>query len=211
MADHPTARAAMVRDQLVRRGITDARVLAAMGTVPREAFVPAPATGRAYADSPLAIGAGQTISQPYIVALMLQAAGATTGDRMLEVGAGCGYAAAVASLVVGSVVAVEVVASLGEAAAERLADLRYDRVEVRIGDGRLGVPDRAPFDVVLVPAAATAVPPALTDQLAVGGRLVMPVGAPHEVQVLRRITRTAPDAWSTDDLTEVRFVPLVPG
>jgi len=209
VADHPTARAAMVRDQLVRRGITDARVLEAMGTVPREAFVPAPAAGRAYADSPLAIGAGQTISQPYIVALMLQAAGAGPGDRLLEVGAGCGYAAAVASLVVGSVVAVEVVASLGEAAAARLADLRYDRVEVRIGDGRLGAPDRAPFDVVLVPAAATAVPPALTDQLAVGGRLVMPVGEAGGTQVLRRVTRTAEDRWASTDLGAVRFVPLI--
>lgn len=209
MVDFATRRAAMVEEQLRGRDVRDPRVLAAMGTVPREAFVPPGERGRAYLDTPLSIGHGQTISQPFIVAAMLEAADAGPDDRLLDVGAGSGYAAAVASLVVGTVHAIERLPELGEEAAARLARLGYGDVELRVADGALGWPEAAPFDVVLVAAAGPEVPPALRDQLAVGGRLVMPVGEAGGTQVLRRVTRTAEDRWASTDLGAVRFVPLI--
>ncbi|MBM9466441.1 protein-L-isoaspartate(D-aspartate) O-methyltransferase [Nakamurella leprariae] len=198
----------MVQRQLVRRGIRDDQVLAAMGTVPRERFVDESAAGRAYEDTPLPIGQGQTISQPYIVAAMLQAVALSAGDRMLEVGAGSGYAAAVAGRIAGEVVAVERHVGLAAAARRRLRDLHSDNVEIRIGDGTLGVPERAPFDAIVVSAGGPVVPPALKDQLTVGGRLVIPVG-PADRQVLVRVTRRGADDFTEESLGEVMFVPLI--
>jgi protein-L-isoaspartate(D-aspartate) O-methyltransferase len=202
-------RAWMVERQLRARGIRDSRVLAAMGEVPREAFVPEPLRASAYDDGPLPIGEGQTISQPYVVALMIEAAGIAPGDRVLEVGGGSGYAAAVVSLVAGEVWAVERHSRLAEAARGRLCHLGFGNVTVVAGDGCLGLPAIAPFDAILVAAASASVPEALRRQLAIGGRLVAPVGGVQ--QSLIRLTRTGEDAWSAHDLGAVRFVPLVGG
>lgn len=198
----------MVRRQLSGRGITDEHVLRAMGAVPREAFVPEELAGRAYEDSPLPIGEGQTISQPFVVAAMVAAAGVRPGDRVLEVGAGSGYAAAVLHAITDEVYAIERQEGLGNAAIERLAALGYDGVRLRIGDGTTGWPEAAPFDAILVAAGAPVVPPALVDQLAVGGRLVIPVG-PRTDQSLRVVTRTDPDTVEERDAFPVRFVPLI--
>ncbi|MDQ6679455.1 MAG: protein-L-isoaspartate(D-aspartate) O-methyltransferase, partial [Pseudomonadota bacterium] len=166
----------MVARQIAGRGITDRRVLEAMRRVPREQFVAPELRRDACADSPLPIGAGQTISQPYIVALMAEAAEIGAGDRVLEVGAGSGYASAVLSLIAAKVYAIERHPSLCDAAQQRLERLGYRNVELRCGDGSVGWPDAAPFDAILVAAGGPKVPAALRQQLAPGGRLVMPVG-----------------------------------
>ena len=198
----------MVREQLRARGIVDERVLAAMREVPREAFVPASVAASAYEDGPLPIGECQTISQPYVVARMVEAAAPTPGSRVLEVGAGSGYAAAVLGRVAGQVFAIERHAALAEAARERLARLGHDNVRTLVGDGTRGLPDEAPFDAILVAAGGEAVPPALREQLKLGGRLVIPVGA-RGGQTLLRIVRTGERAWEDEALGGVRFVPLV--
>jgi protein-L-isoaspartate(D-aspartate) O-methyltransferase len=198
----------MVERQLKARGIRDPRVLAAMALVPRERFVPDALRESAYDDGPLPIGEGQTISQPYIVALMIEAAAVAPGDRVLEVGAGSGYAAAVMSRIAGKVHAVERHASMAQSADRRLRALGFDNVEVIAGDGSGGLPDQAPFDAILVAAAAEKVPDPLRRQLAVGGRLVVPVGGAG-VQSLLCVTRTGDDSWSEDRLGDVRFVPLI--
>ncbi|GGC33706.1 hypothetical protein GCM10011371_21400 [Novosphingobium marinum] len=203
-------RAAMVERQLAGRGICDPQVLRAMREVPREAFVPEALAASAYDDSPLPIDEGQTISQPYIVALMIEAASPEAGDRVLEVGAGSGYAAAVLSRIAGTVFAIERHATLAEAARRRLEDLGYDNAHVISGDGSGGLPGEAPFDAILVAARSTDVPMALKRQLRVGGRLVIPVGG-GDMQSLQRIERTGEEAWETQDLLPVRFVPLVDG
>jgi len=208
MASFEQQRARMVERQLRARGIRDPRVLAAMGEVPREAFVPERWRGAAYDDGPLPIGEEQTISQPYVVALMIEAAGVAPGDRVLEVGAGSGYAAAVLSRIADHVFAVERHATLAEAAHRRLHDLGYDRVTALTGDGSLGLAQEAPFDAILVAAASAGVPEPLRRQLAIGGRLVIPVGG-TAVQKLLRLTRTGDDSWREDDLGAVRFVPLI--
>jgi protein-L-isoaspartate(D-aspartate) O-methyltransferase len=197
----------MVERQLRRLGIRDERVLAAMGAVPREAFVPEALRREAYADTALPIGHGQTISQPFVVATMLALAHPGVGDRALDVGTGSGYAAALLALLGAEVVSIERIDALAEAARATLAAVIGEGVEVRVGDGRLGAPDRAPFDVVLVAAAAPAVPPALVEQLADGGRLVMPVGSPH-AQRLVLLTKAGDGVRSHDGLL-CRFVPLV--
>ncbi|MEF2552555.1 protein-L-isoaspartate(D-aspartate) O-methyltransferase [Aurantimonas sp. A2-1-M11] len=198
----------MVEDQLVRAGISDRRVLDAMGRVPREAFVPDALAASAYADSPLSIGGGQTISQPAIVALMLEAARVAPGDRVLDVGTGSGYAAAMAADMGATVHSIERDPDLAEAARARLKALGYD-VAVTIGDGTLGLAEAAPFDAILVAAAAPAIPDSLRRQLAIGGRLVIPVGRTRQRQELRRITRRS--AMEFDDvlLELVAFVPLI--
>ena len=208
MADPAELRRSMVERQLRARGIGDARVLAAMSEVPREAFVAEGLRAFAYDDGPLPIGEGQTISQPYIVGLMIEAAAIAPGDRVLEVGAGSGYAAAVIARIAGEVVAIERHAGLAREAAERVAALGYDNLAVIAGDGSLGLPGKAPFDAILVAAGSDKVPEPLMHQLAVGGRLIVPVGG-ESIQSLLRVTRTGEQAWREDDLGGVRFVPLI--
>jgi len=199
----------MVRAQLAARGISDAATLSAFDAVPREAFVPPQLAARAYADEPLPIAAGQTISQPYIVAYMVQALGVGPEDRVLEVGAGSGYAAAILSRIAREVVAVERHAELADSARERLAALGYDNVRVVCADGSLGWQDGAPYDAILVSAGGPEVPAALVGQLALGGRLVMPVGDEDDGQQLVRVTRAGDGAVRREALDSVRFVPLV--
>jgi protein-L-isoaspartate(D-aspartate) O-methyltransferase len=209
MLDMPYARNRMVDVHIVRRGVRDQRVLDAMREVPRERFVDPGMEDFAYEDGPLPIGEGQTISQPYIVARMIEAAEVEPGDRVLEVGAGSGYAAAVMGRIAARVYAIERHSSLGEAARRRFASLGYDNIELRIGDGSKGWPDAAPFDAVLVAAGGPAPPQALKDQLAVGGRLVIPVGDDRRTQQLLKITRTGDTDYESENLGMVRFVPLI--
>jgi len=199
----------MVARQLEARGIRDARVIAAMKRIPRHAFVAAAMRREAYEDSPLPIEEGQTISQPYIVALMLEAARLGAGDRMLEVGAGSGYASAVAAQLVAHVDAVERHARLVELARERLARLGIANVDVHVGDGSTGWRSGAPYDAIVVAAAGPRVPAALREQLAVGGRLVIPVASGYGAQRLVLVERRGDAEWHEDDLGGVMFVPLV--
>lgn len=208
MTASETQRAAMVEHQITARGISDAALLDAMRAVPREAFVPEALREYAYADSPLPIEAGQTISQPYIVALMIEAARIGPGDRVLEIGLGSGYAAAVMSRIAGRVYAIDRHDELTTLARERMAQLGYANVEIRTADGTAGWPENAPFDAILVAAGAPDLPAPLCRQLAAGGRLVIPVGDVDE-QRLMRVTRTAKDSFDREDLGAVRFVPLV--
>lgn len=211
MADvYATRRAWMVRHDLAGGGVRDRRVLDAMGAVPRHRFVPAGAEDHAYEDRPLPIGDGQTVSQPRMVAVMLEALELEPTDRLLEVGSGCGYAAAVAARLCSSVVAVERVGRLAVEARQRLADLEVTGVEVIHADGRGGWPPGAPYDAILVSAAAPEVPAALVDQLGPAGRLVLPLTESDGGQVLVRLRR-AGDRLARDDLGAVAFVPLVAG
>jgi protein-L-isoaspartate(D-aspartate) O-methyltransferase len=194
----------MVEQQLAARDITDRRVLGAMGRVPRHDFVPTASIDEAYADQPLPIGHGVTISQPYIVALMTQALEVGDDDRVLEVGTGSGYGAAVLAELARQVVTVETIAPLAELARRRLGHYG-DRVTVIEGDGTLGAPDHAPFDAISVTAAAADIPAPLLEQLAIGGRLVMPVGTGVEQLMLVRRTERGDERRT---LTNVRFVPL---
>jgi protein-L-isoaspartate(D-aspartate) O-methyltransferase len=206
--DFDEQRRHMVERQLAARGIADPRVLAAMRTVPREWFVPARLREFAYADSPLPIESGQTISQPWIVARMAEAAQIRASDRVLEIGTGSGYAAAVLGAVADRVYSIERHADLATTARERLAALGYDNVSVRDGDGTRGWPEAAPFDAILVAAGGPRVPDALRRQLAIGGRLVIPVGDAG-AQDLLRITRTGEARFDEEDLGGVLFVPLI--
>lgn len=199
----------MVQFQLAARGLTDQRVLDALATVPREAFVPEELAPYAYEDRPLPIQANQTISQPYIVALMAAALELQPEDRVLEIGTGSGYAAAVLAGMCAEVYTVERFGELADSARERLKSLGYDNVHVRQGDGTLGWPEHAPYDGIVVAAAAPEVPEPLKQQLAVGGRLVIPVGATLETQTLLRIRRIDEHHFEQDDLGGVRFVPLI--
>lgn len=199
----------MVEHQLRRRGIHDEAVLAAMGAVPRELFVPPELASEAYDDGPLPIGGGQTISQPWVVAAMIQMIEPQPTDRVLEVGAGSGYAAAVLSRIVAEVVTIERLASLAEAARERITRLGYDNVTVVEGDGSLGHAPRAPYNAILVAAGAPAVPDELCRQLAIGGRLVIPVGQSRLLQELVRVRRIDDSSFETERLEGVRFVPLI--
>lgn len=201
-------RTVMVQRQLRRRGIRDPRVLEAMGSVPREAFLPAEMRGLAYRDAALPLQAGQTISQPYIVALMAEAMRLEPQDRVLEVGTGSGYAAAVLSRIAASVDTVERIPELAESARERLARLGFSNVTVHEGDGSRGWPTRGPFDAVCVSAAAPTIPDSLLEQLSQRGRLVLPVGSRTGIQMLTRVCR-GPAGWREEGLVEVRFVPLI--
>lgn len=203
------ARSRMVERQLARRGIRSAAVLYAMRAVPREVFVPDVSRHEAYEDRPLPIGEGQTISQPYVVALMIEALSLDVDDRVLEVGAGSGYAAAVLGRIVRDVYAIERHASLARAASERMRRLGYDNVRVREGDGTLGWPEEAPFDAILVSAGGPEVPTPLLDQLASDGRLVIPLGDPRKDQDLVRFEHRAGGAVVRESLGHVRFVPLI--
>ena len=195
----------MVARQLRSRDITDPQVLAAMAAVPRHMFVPQSQRSGAYEDHPLAIGHGQTISQPYIVALMSQLAKVKPGDKVLEIGTGSGYQAAVLAAMGVQVYSVEIVQPLAEQAAILLEQLHYDNVTVRHGDGYQGWPEHAPFDAVVVTAAPPKIPPALKEQLKVGGRLVVPVGSRWQELVV--VHRTA-KGYDTRDIIPVRFVPM---
>jgi protein-L-isoaspartate(D-aspartate) O-methyltransferase len=208
-ADFDEARRRMVQHQLAARGISDPLVLAAMGKVPRERFVPAREAGLAYRDGPLPIGEGQTISQPYIVALMTQVARLARTDRVLEIGTGSGYSAAVLAEIVAEVYTVERLAGLAEGARQRLAALGYANVHVLVGDGTLGWPEHAPYDAIIATAGGPRPPRALLDQLAIGGRLVIPVGPDQYEQTLVRIVRAAADDYRREALEPVAFVPLI--
>ncbi len=199
----------MVCRHIKGRGISDPRVLEAMAAVPREAFVGAVQARRAYADGPLPIGEGQTISQPYVVAWMAEAAEVGLGDRVLEVGTGSGYAAAVLGRLADAVYTVERNAVLAQAAAERLRELGCDNVKVRHGDGNQGWSEHAPYDAIVVAAAGPAVPGALRAQLRKGGRLVIPVGGRWATQRLVRERRRESGEITCEELGMVRFVPLV--
>ncbi|MBX6318229.1 MAG: protein-L-isoaspartate(D-aspartate) O-methyltransferase [Pigmentiphaga sp.] len=197
----------MVAHQLAARGIRGPAVLAAMRAVPRERFVPPELSGLAYEDTPLPIGEGQTISQPYVVALMAEAARLSPHDTVLEIGTGSGYGAAVLAQLVARVETVEIRPALAAAARERLKE--YPQVTVHLADGSLGLPGCAPFDAILVSAGGPTVPETWREQLAPGGRLVMPVGPSRELQRLVRIVRCPDGAFSQEDLGAVRFVPLI--
>jgi protein-L-isoaspartate(D-aspartate) O-methyltransferase len=209
MLDLTRARDRMVDVHIARRGVRDRRVLAAMREVPREAFVEPGYEEFAYEDGALPIGEGQTISQPYIVALMIEAAEIEPDDEVLEVGAGSGYAAAVISRIARRVYAIERHPSLARAARRRFTDLEYDNIELRVGDGSQGWPEAAPFDAIVVSAGGPGVPPALKEQLAIGGRLLIPVGERTVGQRLLKVTRLAADRYDTDDVGAVTFVPLI--
>jgi protein-L-isoaspartate(D-aspartate) O-methyltransferase len=209
MADHSRARKLMVDQQIAGRGVRDIHLLQAMREVPREAFVGPGLEEFAYEDGPLPIGEGQTISQPYIVAMMIEAAGVNPGDRVLEVGAGSGYAAAVMSRIATRVYAIERHAALADEAQKRFARLGYNNIELRIGDGTRGWLEAAPFNAILVAAAGPEVPQALKEQLAIGGHLVVPVGERARHQTLCKITRKSQAEYEADDLGAVAFVPLI--
>jgi protein-L-isoaspartate(D-aspartate) O-methyltransferase len=203
------ARDRMVEAQLARRDIRDPRVLDAMRAVPRHLFVPADTVDEAYEDHPVSIGFGQTISQPYIVAWMVEQLHLTPNSRVLEVGAGCGYQTAILARLAREVFAVDIIEALTTRARATLDALGVTNVQLATRDGSLGWPENAPFDAIVVAAAAREVPPALVDQLADAGRLIVPVGG-EQFQTLRLVERRGADV-SIEDLVDVRFVPLVGG
>lgn len=209
MVDFSYSRDLMVSRQIEARGITDPQVLRAMREVPRERFVEAGMTEFAHDDTPLPIGQGQTISQPYIVALMIEAAMPGPLDRVLEIGCGSGYAAAVMSRIVAHVFTIDRLEPLVEQARARFAALGYTNIEARTGDGTLGWPEEAPFDAILVAAGGPNVPQSLRDQLAVGGRLIMPVGEGQWGQRLVKVRRLSDTACEQTELEPVAFVPLI--
>jgi len=207
-SDFTRARRHMVESQIAQRGITDKNVLRAMLEVPREAFVIEGYEEFAYDDTPLPIDRDQTISQPFIVAFMLNAARVQSTDRVLEVGAGSGYATAVLSRIAAEVVAVERHEELASAARRRLDKLQYANIELHVADGIRGWEARSPYDVIIVSAAGRRIPEALKDQLAIAGRLIIPVGGEDD-QILLKITRRSATDFSSEKLDRVRFVPLI--
>jgi protein-L-isoaspartate(D-aspartate) O-methyltransferase len=209
MTDFERAREEMVERQIAARRIDDPAILAAFRAVPRERFVPAAHVASAYDDSPVPIEAGQTVSQPFIVAVMIKAAAIGADSRVLEIGAGSGYAAAVIGRIAARVIAIERHGELARLAVGRMRSLGYANVEIFEGDGSHGWPAAAPYDAILVPAAARHLPEGLADQLAIGGRLVIPVGPHDETQRLLRVRRLGADAFEQDDLGPVRFISLV--
>jgi protein-L-isoaspartate(D-aspartate) O-methyltransferase len=202
-------RTEMVERQLAIRGIRDTAVLNAMGQVPREAFVPPEMVKYAYADSALPIGESQTISQPYVVALMTQALELSPGDQVLEIGTGSGYAAAVLAEIVDEVYTVERHENLAQAARARFKELGYNNIHVRHGDGTLGWEEYAPYDAIEVTAGGPEVPQPLMEQLAIGGRIVIPIGPVRRAQELLRIRRVSQEDYESESLGPVQFVPLI--
>jgi protein-L-isoaspartate(D-aspartate) O-methyltransferase len=205
----PSLRAEMVERNIIARGVRDQLVLDAMRKVPRELFLPKNLSEFAYEDSPLPIAGEQTISQPYIVAFMAEALMLKGGEKVLEIGAGSGYAAAVLSVIAADVYTVERLGQLADKAAATLAELGYDNVHVLHGDGTRGWPEHAPYDAIVVAAGGPQVPESLKEQLKIGGRLVMPVGADQRTQELVRVTRIARNEYRSEDIADVRFVPLI--
>ena len=206
---HAQARKTMVERQIRDRGITGEKVLSAMTSVPRHAFVPETRQGAAYQDRPLPIGHGQTISQPYIVALMTELLDLDRGDRVLEVGTGSGYQAAILAEIVSRVYSVEIVRPLHERSAGVLERLGYDNIETDHRDGYYGWPEHGPYDAIIVTCASEFVPPPLIDQLKPGGRMCIPVGPPFKVQHLILIRKNQGGELTTTIIGSVRFVPLV--
>ena len=204
------ARARMVREQIEERGVREPRVLEAMRQVPRHLFLKPSLAGRAYADRPLPTAAGQTISQPYIVAFMTEQLQPEKQHVALEVGTGSGYQTAVLSLLVSQVYSIEIVPPLARSAAQRLKELGYDNVEVRQGDGNRGWPEHAPYDLIIVTAAPAEIPPALLDQLKPGGRMVIPTG-PSGNQHLRLVEKDRQGRYHVRSVLPVSFVPMVRG
>jgi protein-L-isoaspartate(D-aspartate) O-methyltransferase len=196
---------------LRRHGISDQAVLRAMDEVPREHFVTPDYAERAYADQALPIACGQTISQPFVVAYMSEQLGAGPADRVLEIGTGSGYQAAVLSRIAREVVSIERYRTLADAARDRLKTLGYDNVRIVVGDGLLGAPDRAPFDRIIVTAAADEIPDKLVAQLAEGGKMVLPLGPHDGPQYIVKLTKGAGGEVAREELIPVRFVPLLPG
>ena len=209
LIDFDLLRERMVERQIAARGLDDPALLAAFRAVPREAFVDKAYRAQAYQDSPLPIAGGQTISQPYIVALTISAAEIGAGQKILEVGAGSGYAAAVISRIAKEVVAIERLPGLAGAAQERLAGLGYDNVRIVAADGTLGLAKEAPFDAIVAAASGSHVPERWISQLKPGGRVVMPVGEPDAIQHLIKIRKRADGTLESEDLGGVRFVPLI--
>ncbi|MGZ3732915.1 MAG: protein-L-isoaspartate(D-aspartate) O-methyltransferase [Parachlamydiaceae bacterium] len=199
----------MIEEQIVAKGVKDPRVLEAIQKVPRDKFVEESMTPFAYEDAPLPISEGQTISQPYIVALMTEQAEIKPQDKVLEVGTGSGYSAAILSLLAAQVYSIERHASLAQTAKQRLQTLGYHNITVVVEDGTLGHKQSAPYDAIIVTAAAPKVPEALLQQLAIHGRLIIPVGSHLENQQLVRVRRTAERDYNYEELLTVRFVPLI--
>jgi protein-L-isoaspartate(D-aspartate) O-methyltransferase len=199
----------MVVRQIAGRGIRDPNVLAAMREVPREAFVPQDQTDFAYDDGPLPISEGQTISQPYVVALMIQELKIAAEDRVLEIGTGSGYAAAIISRMAAETYTVERIESLVDFARQNLEVLGYDNVHVQQGDGTLGWSEHAPYNAIIVAAGGPEVPESLKEQLAIGGRLIIPVGSEQRAQRLIKVTRKTEEDYELETLSHVRFVPLI--
>lgn len=199
----------MIREHLRGRGIRDQAVIEAMREVPREKFIDENLAEVAYGDHPLSIAGGQTISQPYIVAYMTEALELSRTDRVLEIGTGSGYAAAILSRIVTTVYSVERLGALAQSARERLARLGYRNIIIHEGDGTLGWAKHAPYDAIVVTAGAPHVPQPLLEQLAPGGRLVIPVGMSADVQMLVRVRRAGEGDYRTEELCAVRFVPLI--
>ncbi len=209
MTDYAKQRKRMVKRQIAARGLSSEPLLDAMGKVPRERFVPEFEAAFAYDDGPLPIGSGQTISQPFIVAFMIDALQLEGGEKVLEIGTGSGYAAAVLAEIAGEVYTIERIGELATRAISLLESLGYDNVHVRLDDGTLGWPEEAPFDGIVVTAGGPEIPHALKSQLRIGGRLVIPVGDSTTFQKLIRVTRTSEEDYESETLTSVRFVPLV--
>lgn len=199
----------MIREHLLGRGIRNPAVIEAMRKVPRETFVDERILEKAYGDYPLPIAEGQTISQPYIVAYMTEALEPGIADRVLEIGTGSGYAAAVLSRIVTTVYSVERLHGLAQGAGQRLKELGYTNVVIHEGDGTLGWPEHAPYDAIVVTAGAPSVPQPLLEQLVIGGRLVIPVGKSRDMQTLVRVRRVAEHDYRREELCGVRFVPLI--
>jgi protein-L-isoaspartate(D-aspartate) O-methyltransferase len=206
--DFQAQRLSMVKDQITERGVKDRSVIEVMMAVPRHKFVSDNYLNRAYADSPLPIGYGQTISQPYIVAYMTEVLNLNKNSRVLEVGTGSGYQAAILSPIVKQVYTIEIIPELAKSAAARLKDLGYHNIEVAIGDGYYGWNKYAPFDAIIVTAAAGHIPPPLIEQLKNNGRMVIPVGGSFLVQNLILVTKDKDGNVTTRNLLPVRFVPL---
>jgi len=202
-------RTKMVEWQIKARGVKDPRVLKAMQSVPRHLFIPEGLRQHSYEDTPVPIGSGQTISQPYIVAFMTELLDLDKNDTVLEVGTGSGYQAAVLAEIVKQVFTIEINEKLGLEAEERLKEMGYTNIDVRIGDGYNGLPDEAPFDAIIVTAAPTHIPQPLVDQLRPGGRMVIPVGPSYETQSLVLITKKEDGEILRETITLVRFVPLL--
>ena len=209
MIDYSKARALMVQSALIPRGIRDNLVLEAMARVPREKFLSDDLKPRAYEDTPLPIGGGQTISQPYIVAYMIEALHLRGGEKVLEIGTGSGYAAAVLSEIAKDVFTIERIGQLAEKAAIHLLDGGYNNVHIRHDDGTQGWGEKAPFDAILVSAGAPEIPKELLRELAIGGHMIIPVGGSETVQELVRVTRIDENSYEQEDLADVRFVPLI--